>query len=181
MILQLTVLRDSVLRFRYTTVGKFDNDFSYAIANDANTGYNHLEISDDEEKYIITTSKLICHIHKSDLRKSIFDVTDNTLICEDEKGFHWEESYELGGDIVKMSLASQESESYYGLGDKPVENNLKGKRFKNWVTDSYAYARNTDPIYKTIPFYTIFFIPFFFSCEKWIIFMRPIQQRIVKT
>lgn len=153
-ILQLTVLRDSVLRFRYTTVGKFDNDFSYAIANDANTGYNHLEISDDEEKYIITTSKLICHIHKSDLRKSIFDVNDNTLICEDEKGFHWEESYELGGDIVKMSKTAQNSESYYGLGDKPQHINLKGRRFENWATDSYAFGKDTDPIYKAIPFYT---------------------------
>jgi len=153
-ILQLTVLRDSVLRFRYTTVGKFDNDFSYAIANDASTGYNHLEISDDDEKYIITTSKLICHIHKADLRKSIFDAFDNTLICEDEKGFHWEESYELGGDIVKMSKTAQASESYYGLGDKPQHINLKGRRFENWATDSYAFGKDTDPIYKAIPFYT---------------------------
>ena len=52
-ILQLTVLRDSMLRFRYTTVGKFDKDFSYAIANDANRGYNHLEIHDDAEKYFL--------------------------------------------------------------------------------------------------------------------------------
>ena len=29
----------------------------------------------------------------------------------------------------------------------------KRKRFSNWATDSYAYGRNTDPIYKTIPFY----------------------------
>ena len=30
-ILQLTVVRDSVLRFRYTTIGKFEKDFSYDI------------------------------------------------------------------------------------------------------------------------------------------------------
>lgn len=153
-ILQLTVLRDSVLRFRYTTVGKFERDFSYAIDEDASRGYNHLEISDDDEKYIITTSKLICHIFKTDLRKSIYDANDNTVICEDEKGFHWEESYELGGDIVKMSKAAQNGESYYGLGDKPQHLNLKGRRFENWATDSYAYGKDTDPIYKAIPFYT---------------------------
>lgn len=153
-ILQLTVQRDSVLRFRYTTVGKFEKDFSYAIDEDASRGYNHLEISDDDEKYIITTSKLICHIFKSDLRKSIYDVLDHTIICEDEKGFHWEESYELGGDIVKMSKAAQNGESYYGLGDKPQHLNLKGRRFENWATDSYAYGKDTDPIYKAIPFYT---------------------------
>lgn len=153
-VLQLTVLRDSVLRFRYTTTGTFDNDFSYAITKYASRGYNHLEVTEDDKNYIITTSKLICNVSKTDLRTSIFDAKDKTLICEDELGFHWEESYEFGGDVVKMSKTAQAGESYYGLGDKPVDNNLKGKRFENWVTDSYAYGRETDPIYKAIPFYT---------------------------
>lgn len=153
-ILQVTVRRDSILRFRYTTTGIFETDFSYAITKYASRGYNHLEVTEDDSKYIITTAKLICNIYKSDLRIAIFDVKDNSLICEDELGFHWEESYEHGGNVVKMSKVSQQGESYYGLGDKPVDNNLKGKRFQNWVTDSYAYGRDTDPIYKTIPFYT---------------------------
>ncbi len=153
-VLQVTVRRDSILRFRYTTTGIFENDFSYAITKYASRGYNHLEVTEDDTKYIITTAKLICNIYKSDLRTAIFDVKDNSLICEDELGFHWEESYEHGGNVVKMSKASQQGESYYGLGDKPVDTNLKGKRFQNWVTDSYAYGRDTDPIYKTIPFYT---------------------------
>ena len=153
-ILQVTVERDSVLRFRYTTTSIFENDFSYAITKYASKGYNHLEILEDEDNYTIVTSKLKCEISKMDMRKSIFDAVDGSLICEDELGFHWEESYELGGDIVKMSFKSQQSENYYGLGDKPVENSLKGKRFENWVTDSYAFGRGTDPIYKAIPFYT---------------------------
>ena len=53
-----------------------------------------------------------------------------------------------------MSKVCQKSESFYGLGDKPVDVNLKGKRFENWATDSYAFGKNTDPIYKAIPFYT---------------------------
>ncbi len=152
-VLQVTVRRDSVLRFRYSTKTIFDKDFSYAITKYASRGFNHLEITDDDEHYIITTSKLICKIAKEDLRKSIYDAKDGKLICEDELGFHWEESYEFGGDIVKMSKVSQDSEAYYGLGDKPVHVNLKGKRFENWVTDSYAYGRDSDPIYKSIPFY----------------------------
>ncbi|MFL1010523.1 glycoside hydrolase family 31 protein [Flavisericum labens] len=152
--LEVTVRRDSILRFRFTTTGIFDNDFSYAITKYASRGYNHLEVTEDDDNYIITTSKLICHISKLDLRSSIYDAKDKSLICEDELGFHWEESYEFGGDVVKMSKTAQPGESYYGLGDKPVDNNLKGKRFENWVTDSYAYGRDTDPIYKAIPFYT---------------------------
>ncbi|MEH6537473.1 MAG: glycoside hydrolase family 31 protein [Psychroserpens sp.] len=153
-ILQLTVVRDSVLRFRYTTTGKFDNDFSYAITKYASRGYNKLEIEDLKTHYIITTSKLICHISRENLGVKIYDAIDNVLISEDESGFHWEESYQYGGNIVKMSKISNDGESYYGLGDKPSHLNLKGKRFENWVTDSYAYGKDTDPIYKSIPFYT---------------------------
>ena len=153
-VLQLTVFRDSVLRFRYTTTGKFENDFSYAITKYASRGYNFLEVTEDKEYYIITTSKLICKVEKISLQISLFDAKDLTLINQDEIGFHWEESYEHGGDIVKMSKICQKTESYYGLGDKPVQINLKGKRFENWATDSYAYGRDTDPIYKAIPFYT---------------------------
>lgn len=153
-VLQLTVFRDSVLRFRYTTTGTFSKDFSYAITKYASKGYNYLQIENEKEFYKVTTSKLICHISKVDLRVSIFDAKDNTLISQDELGFHWEESYEYGGNIVKMSKVSQDGESYYGLGDKPDHLNLKGKRYQNWVTDSYSFGKETDPIYKAIPFYT---------------------------
>ncbi|MGF1555331.1 glycoside hydrolase family 31 protein [Paucihalobacter sp.] len=151
--LQVTVVRDSVLRFRYATTGTFDKDFSYAITKYASRGYNKLEIVEHENAYQITTSKLICNINKDDLRVSIFDAQDKALISQDEIGFHWEESYEHGGNIVKMSKMSNEGESYYGLGDKSDHLNLKGKRFQNWATDSYAYGKETDPIYKAIPFF----------------------------
>ncbi|UNY97431.1 DUF4968 domain-containing protein [Zhouia spongiae] len=152
--LQIKVIRDSVLRFRYSTTGIFANDFSYAITKYANRGYNKLEIDEKEGVFVISTAKLICEVSKVDLKIRLFDAATQELINEDELGFHWEESYEHGGDIVKMSKVSQDGESYYGLGDKPNHLNLKGKRYENWVTDSYAYGKNTDPIYKAIPFYT---------------------------
>ena len=153
-VLQLTVVRDSVLRFRYATTGLFDKDFSYAITRHASTGYNHLEITSDKDYYIITTSKLICHVYKENLGVVIYDAKDGTLLSQDEAGFHWEELYEHGGNVVKMSKVSHDGESYYGLGDKPSNLNLKGRRYENWVTDSYAYTKESDPIYKAIPFYT---------------------------
>ncbi len=153
-ILQLTVLRDSVIRFRYSTTGNFEKDFSYAITKYASSGYNKLLIEEEKGKYVITTSKLICKISKQNLEVTLYDALDGTLINEEEAGFHWEENYQYGGNIVKMSKVAQNGESYYGLGDKPVHLNLKGKRYENWVTDSYAYGKDSDPIYKAIPFYT---------------------------
>ena len=151
-VLQLTVVRDSVIRFRYATAGKFENDFSYGVTIHASRGYSFLDITEDEIHYSITTSKLICKVEKQSLQVRLFDAIDNKLINEDEIGFHWEESYENGGNIVKMSKIAHSGESYYGLGDKADHLNLKGKRFENWVTDSYAYNKGTDPIYKAIPF-----------------------------
>ena len=152
-ILQLIVIRDSLIRFRYTTTNKFEDDFSYAIDKKSINGYNFLDIEEKEDRYIIITGKVLVNVRKDNLKVSIYDAKDNALILNDEKGFHWEESYELGGDIVKMSKISEDAESFYGLGDKPEHLNLKGKRFENWATDSYAFGKNTDPIYKAIPFY----------------------------
>ncbi len=151
-ILELTVLRNSALRFRYTTDQIFQPDFSYAISPDASRGYNELETKETNTEYIIKTSKISILVDKKTLRTQISDLEGN-IINEDELGFHWEENYEYGGNSVKMSKITQAAESFYGLGDKATHTNLKGKRLHNWVTDQYAYGKDQDPLYKAIPFY----------------------------
>ena len=61
-VLQVTVVRDSVIRFRYSTSGKFENDFSYGVTMHASRGYSFLDVAEDETHYTITTSKLICNV-----------------------------------------------------------------------------------------------------------------------
>ncbi|MFT4831083.1 MAG: alpha-glucosidase [Psychroserpens sp.] len=151
-ILQITVLRDSALRFRYATENSFEPDFSYAISEDASTGYNELEIEETPTEYLIRTAKLKILVDKQTLRTQISDLEGN-IINEDELGFHWEENYEYGGNTVKMSKITQSAESFYGLGDKATHSNLKGKRVTNWAMDQYAFAKDQDPLYKAIPFY----------------------------
>jgi len=151
-ILKITILRDSLIRFRYTTKGYFSNDFSYAIDKTQSHGYNQLEVTEESEYYQIKTSKVFCRVQKKDLKISIYDI-DGFTILEDELGFHWEECYEHGGNIVKMSKVSKDGESFYGLGDKATHLNLKGKRVENWATDQYAFHKDQEPLYKVVPFY----------------------------
>ncbi|MCR5863092.1 glycoside hydrolase family 31 protein [Flavobacterium sp. J372] len=151
-ILRITVLRDSLLRFRFTTKGYFSPDFSYAIDENHSRGYNHFSVSEEAEYYKLVTSKIECHIHKADLRAGIYDLEGNVLL-EDEQGFHWEEIYEYGGNVVKMSKVSRDGENFYGLGDKATHLNLKGKRLENWATDQYAFGKDQEPLYKAVPFY----------------------------
>ncbi|MFN3639314.1 MAG: glycoside hydrolase family 31 protein [Flavobacterium sp.] len=151
-VLKITVLRDSLLRFRYTTKGYFNKDFSYAIDKNQSHGYNELKVTEHKDFYLITTSKIKCRILKSNTKITLYDL-DGFTILDDELGFHWEESYEFGGNIVKMTKHSQEGECYYGMGDKATHLNLKGKRVENWATDQYAFHREQEPLYKVVPFY----------------------------
>ncbi|MEO1010748.1 MAG: glycoside hydrolase family 31 protein [Bacteroidota bacterium] len=151
-ILEITVLQDSVFRFRYATDYVFEPDFSYAISENASKGYNKLEVAETNTEYLIATSILHVLVDKKTLRIQISDLEGN-IINEDELGFHWEENYEFGGNFVKMSKITQAAESFYGMGDKATHSNLKGKRVKNWCTDQYAYGKDQEPLYKAIPFY----------------------------
>jgi alpha-glucosidase len=66
---------------------------------------------------------------------------------------HWEENVDFGGYYVYCTKKCSQDESFYGLGDKPTSFNLRGKRFQNWATDTYSFARDQDPLYRAIPFY----------------------------
>lgn len=151
-VLQITVLRNSVLRIRYATDHIFEPDFSYAISSQASKGYEELKEENTETDYRIHTSRMQILVDKKTMRVQISDLEGN-IINEDELGFHWEENYEFGGNTVKMSKIAQNSECFYGMGDKATHLNLKGKRLTNWVTDQYAYGKDQDPLYKAIPFY----------------------------
>jgi alpha-glucosidase len=151
-VLQITILRGSVVRFRYATNYNFEPDFSYAIDPKSTLGYSRLDVVENHADYIISTARLSILVDKKTLRTQISDLAGN-IINEDELGFHWEENYEYGGNTVKMSKISQIGESFYGMGDKAMHSNLKGKKVENWVTDQFAFAKEQDPLYKAIPFY----------------------------
>jgi alpha-glucosidase len=151
-VLEVSIVTDKILRFRYATEGEFEADFSYAIDDKFEKGYQFLEFKEKSDHFRITTDRLICTIAKERLSVKILD-RSGTILLEDEKGFHWELNKEFGGDIVKMSKRVNSGEHYYGLGDKACNMNLRGKRFELWGTDTYGYGKNSDPLYKNIPFY----------------------------
>lgn len=151
-VLRVHFLSNSVIRFRYSTDYRFDDDFSYAISRQNPYSGVSFEVKEVGENFVFSTQDLHISINRYSLNVSIYN-SANQLICADEKGFHWEENYEDGGNYVYMSKFVQEDEHYYGLGDKPVHLNLRGKRLVNWAMDEYGFHRGTDPIYKCIPFY----------------------------
>jgi alpha-glucosidase len=150
--LELKVLSDRIIRFRYAPEGSFERDFSYAIASGYEESIVELEIGEDETEYRVSTSLVHCYLRKEDLKVRITD-HHGLVINEDEAGFHWMHYLSKGGKIVFNSKKIQEDEMFFGLGDKAAALNIRGLRFENYSTDAYAYGEGTDPIYKNIPFY----------------------------
>jgi alpha-glucosidase len=151
------VITDKILRFRYLTDGPLEPDFSYAVSAEKLAAWpapEFLEFREKPDHYRLTTDRLICVVQKENLKTRVLD-RSGTVLSADEKGFHWEHPYETGNDIVKMSHQVPSGVHYYGLGDKPDNMNLRGKRFTNWGSDTYGYVKGSDPLYKNIPFYHV--------------------------
>jgi len=151
-VLQIYVITDHIFRFRYSTDGYFQNDFSYALDPDFKDVPSTVKFEKKKGTFELSTPHLICEILESNMSICMMD-KDRTVINQDEKGFHWEVNKEHGGNIVEMSKISQSHEAFYGLGDKPTDLNIRGKRFVNWGTDNYGYNKNSDPLYKNLPIY----------------------------
>ncbi len=150
--LEVSVKSDKVIRFRYATDGVFMRDFSYSFAHEYKGELKALELIEEEEEYWIVTACLKCSIAKQDLHIKMLDLNGG-LISEDEKGFHYQEHLKYGGNIVMVTRKVQSGEHFFGLGDKPTDLDLRGKRLELWGKDTYAFGKDTDPIYKNIPFF----------------------------
>lgn len=150
--LQLEVLSDNVFRLRFSPDGIFERDFSYAIKPDFAPENVNIDVHELDKQVLISTKSVTCKVEKTGM-KVTFMTPSKELILEDDAGFHWEPNRDLNGNFIYCSKKIQEGEYYYGLGDKPTELNLRGKRLQNWNSDKYGYEKDADPIYRDIPFY----------------------------
>ncbi len=151
-ILEVRVISDSIVRFRYAPDGNFKRDFSYAVRPDLKESLSALSLKEENEQFIVSTSKVRVLIDKEDMRITITDL-EGRVINRDEAGFHWQYYILKGGKIVYCSKEIQKGECFYGLGDKPSNLNLRHKRVENYGRDSYGFHKDEDPLYKNIPFY----------------------------
>lgn len=149
--LEVSVLTDRITRFRFTP-SLFNKDFSYAINPDFKEGCDKLEFKELESAYELLTNQIRIKINRENLEIYIEDLNGN-VINEDRGGYHFEENKGFGGYYVYCTKRIQSHECFFGLGDKTSDLNLRGRRFLNWGTDTYGFAKEQDPLYRNIPFY----------------------------
>ncbi len=150
--LKVIFLTDDILRFRYAEEGTFERDFSYAIDPEFNFTNPSILLEDTPDFYRLVGKKVHVKVIKHSGAVCITDIHGN-ILSEDAAGWGQTETILEGVTSVQLEKKSPKSEIFYGLGDKACSLNLRGKKFQNWNTDAFGYGTNSDPLYRSIPFY----------------------------
>lgn len=148
---EVKVVSDEIIRVRLAPQSVFLEEFSYAITSHT-LRPSVFSCRETDDSFRVETNTVACVINKSNFLISFEDIL-GSVINEDLHPIHWEENTEYGGYYVYATKKCQEKESFYGLGDKSSDLNLRGNRYVNWNTDAYSFGKGQDPLYRTIPFY----------------------------
>ena len=140
-IIQITALRDDVLRVRATHTAVLPEDASWAVLPSARTA--SVKVIADPNGFHTSALKITLD---SALRLTVSDTAGHVL-QQDAEPITW---HDAGFRIAKKK---DPADHFFGLGDKPGPLDRLGQAFTMWNTDSFGWQESTDPIYKSIPFF----------------------------
>jgi len=150
--LRIQVLASGIVRLRYTPDGIYSPDFSYALNPEFVTEKVAVTLNENDLEYLLESELLQIVIAKADLRVKFYDQSDR-VICEDAGGYSAKRTIMRGWCDIQVEKKCHKKELFLGLGDKACGTNLAGEKFSNWCTDSYGFGRESDAMYRAIPFY----------------------------
>ena len=150
--LRIQVVSPNIVRFRYALEGQFERDFSYALDPDFEPKKVKVTLTETDTEYQLATDLLQIIVSKKKLLVRIYNSEDQ-LICEDKSPFQARRTVLKGLSELRLRKKCHRGESFWGLGDKTGPSNLRGARYENWCTDAFGYGSETDPLYRSVPFY----------------------------
>jgi alpha-glucosidase len=150
-VMQVTALRDDVLRVRVGATGTLPEDASWAVLEPARTAKVDVKPESSATELGFATAKLRVSIQRQPMAMTVTDMAGN-VIAQDIP----EHPIEFHGAGFRVYKHSAEDEHYFGLGDKPGPLDRRDQAFANWNTDAFGWQESTDPIYKSIPFVLTF-------------------------
>jgi alpha-glucosidase len=139
--LQVTAIRDDILRVQMWRGDAVPEDASWAVLSQARTS----RVSVTAEVRGFTTKALRVSVDDH-LLLTVADLQGN-ILQRDAAPVFWE------GTRFSVSKERSFSDHFFGLGDKPGPLDRAGQSFTMWNTDAFGWQESTDPIYKTIPFF----------------------------
>jgi len=147
-IMQITAMRDDVLRVRVGAAGQLPEDASWAVLPAARTAAVAVTAHSTATEVGFKTANLVVSVQKDPLELTVTDLAGH-VIAEDLPG----RPVEYHGTSFRVFRKSPVDEHYFGLGDKPGPLDRRDEAFVDWNTDAFGWQESTDPIYKSIPFF----------------------------
>jgi alpha-glucosidase len=147
-IMQITALRQDVLRVRVGAHGYLPEDASWAVLPGARSQSVPVSADDDAVSVGFHTTALRVKVERASMRLGITDL-NGKVVQEDAA----DRPVEFHGSAFRVYKTMSPKEHYFGLGDKPGPLDRRDHAYDLWNTDSYGFQESTDPIYKSIPFF----------------------------
>ena len=139
--LQVTALRDDILRVRMWRGNAAPEDASWAVLPPARTS----SVAVTGEAHGFSTKALRVSVDDR-LCLTVTNLQGNVL-QKDAAPVQWD------GSRFNVSKQITSGDHFFGLGDKPGPLDRGGQAFTMWNTDAFGWQESTDPIYKSIPFF----------------------------
>src|SRR3984885_1305147 len=143
---QITALRDDVLRVRVSRSQTLPEDASWAVLASARTSSAAVTVDEAGGKVGFHTRLLQLSVDRSTLGLTVADRNGNVLLQDSGP-------IEFHGDRFRIYKRMPAQEHYFGLGDKTGPLDRRGGAYEMWNTDQYRFQESSDPLYKTIPFF----------------------------
>ena len=147
-VMQITALREDILRIRVASQGSLPEDASWAVLASARFQKTPVANEEDSGSVGFHTAALRVRVDRATMRMRVTDLS-GTIIQEDAIN----RPIEFHGPAFRVYKTMRPEEHYFGLGDKPGPLDRRGHAYSLWNTDSYGFQESTDPIYKAIPFF----------------------------
>ncbi len=144
--MQITALRDDVLRIRASRTDVLPEDASWAVLPEARRASVAVQQESSARTVRFRTSKLEVRVDRATGLITLMDAEGHVL-QQDAEPMQFEGKRFCAAETMPLD------EHYFGLGDKTGAFDHREEAFRMWNTDAYAWQESTDPLYKSIPFY----------------------------
>lgn len=150
-LMQITALRDDVVRVRVGPAGQLPEDASWAVLPSSRTASVNVKPDSNGSSVGFRTAKLHVAVNKDPLGLAVTDDAGHVIVQSLAL-----RPIEYHGASFRVYMSSPEDEHYFGLGDKPGPLDRRNEAFTAWNTDAFGWQQSTDPIYKSIPWFITF-------------------------
>jgi alpha-glucosidase len=150
-VMQISALRENVVRVRVGPAGQLPEDTSWAVLPAARTSSVAVIQDSSASSVGFKTAKMQVVVRKDPMEITVTD-RDGHILLAQLPG----RPIEYNGAAFRIYMQSPEDEHYFGLGDKPGPLDRRNQAFVDWNTDAFGWQESTDPIYKSIPYFMTF-------------------------